>query len=90
MPLAADGMAVISVALVFLTFIAFVPVLGNDFVYFDDVENFLNNRDFLGIGWRQFAWSWRAHIIGIYQPLGWQILSVQSALGGLIRGDITS
>ncbi len=38
-PLASDGMAFISVALVFLTFIAFVPVLGNDFVYFDDVED---------------------------------------------------
>ena len=81
--MAANGLAVIAVALVFLTFIAFVPVLGNDFVYFDDVENFLNNPHFLGIGWRQFAWSWRAHIIGIYQPLGWQILSVQSALWGL-------
>ncbi len=82
-PTAGNARAVTSVALVFLTFIAFIPVLDNDFVYLDDVANFVNNPDFVGIGWRQFAWSWRAHIIGIYQPLGWQLLSVQSALWGL-------
>jgi len=76
-------MAGTSVALVLLTFVAFAPVLGSDFVYLDDPVNLLNNPDFLGVGWHQFAWSWRAHILGIYQPLGWQILSVQSALWGL-------
>ena len=77
------GMAVALVALVCLTVTAFAPVFFNDFVLYDDPANFLNNHDFRGIGWHQFAWSWRAHILGIYQPLGWQIHSVESALWGM-------
>jgi protein O-mannosyl-transferase len=66
-----------------LAALAFAPVLRDDFVFFDDPANFLDNPEFRGLGRSQFAWAWRAHILGIYQPLGWLIHSAEFVLWGL-------
>jgi len=34
-----------------LTLLAFLPALRNGFVNFDDVENFLGNPHYRGLGW---------------------------------------
>src|SRR5262245_46965950 len=62
---------------------AFAPCLENDFVSWDDRENFLDNPHFRGLGWPQVCWAWTTFRIGVYQPLGWMLLEAQYALFGL-------
>jgi Tfp pilus assembly protein PilF len=66
--------------LVVLVVLAFVPCLGNDFVSWDDEENFLENPSYRGLGWAQLRWDWTSFHIGVYQPLAWMILGVQYLL----------
>lgn len=73
----------ISVALSSLAIIAFAPAALNRFVHLDDEMNFVQNPHFLGVGWAQFAWAWRAHLMGMYQPFGWILYSTESAVWGL-------
>ena len=61
----------------FLGFLAFVPVLGNDFVAWDDPDNFLDNIGFRGLGWNNVRWAWGTMIIGVYQPIAWMLLEFQ-------------
>jgi tetratricopeptide (TPR) repeat protein len=61
----------------------YYPIARNGFVVWDDDKNFLENTDFRGLGWPQICWAWRTTVIGVYQPLGWMILEVQAAAGGL-------
>ncbi|WP_422926828.1 tetratricopeptide repeat protein [Singulisphaera sp. PoT] len=63
--------------------LAFLPILGNGFVYFDDDENFLGNRNFRGLGFSQLGWAWTTLLLGVYQPLAWILLEVQYVLFGL-------
>jgi tetratricopeptide (TPR) repeat protein len=69
--------------LVAVVVLAFVPALRNGFVDWDDPDNFTKNTEFLGLGWAQFRWAWTTFLVGVYQPLGWLLLEVQSALWGL-------
>jgi protein O-mannosyl-transferase len=69
--------------LVPLVAVAFFPCIFNDFAHVDDWANFKNNRSFLGAGPRQFSWAWRTMLLGVYQPVSWMCLSVQSAFWGL-------
>jgi hypothetical protein len=64
-------------------FLAFVSCLGNDFVAWDDPDNFLENRDFRGVGLQNLRWAWTTMLIGVYQPVAWMLLEVQYVLGGL-------
>ncbi len=78
------GRAAIVAALGLLTALAFVPALSNGFVAsFDDGPNLLKNPHFRGLGWPQFCWAWRATLLGVYQPLGWLLLSAEFAVWGL-------
>jgi Flp pilus assembly protein TadD len=63
--------------------VAFAPVVANDFVDWDDRENFLENRGYLGLGWPQVRWAWTTVLLGVYQPLSWILLEAQYALFGL-------
>ncbi len=69
--------------LALLAFLAFVPTLGNDFVAWDDPDNFLDNIGFRGLGWRNVRWAWTTMIIGVYQPVAWMILEVEYLFTGL-------
>lgn len=66
-----------------LGFLAFVPTLGNDFVAWDDPDNFLDNIGFQGFGGRNIRWAWTTMIIGVYQPIAWMLLEVQFVCTGL-------
>ena len=66
-----------------LSFLAFVPTLGNDFVAWDDPDNFLDNIGFQGFGPRNIRWAWTSMIIGVYQPIAWMILEVEYLFTGL-------
>jgi hypothetical protein len=62
---------------------AFGPIVGNGFVGWDDPLNFLENRDFRGLGWTQIRWAWTTRLLGVYQPLAWMLLEGEYVLGGL-------
>ena len=66
-----------------LGFLAFVPTLGNDFVAWDDPDNFLDNLGFRGIGWPNLRWAWTTMIIGVYQPIAWMLIEFQYLFTGL-------
>lgn len=72
-----------AVLLVMLTLFAFWPALGNDFVNWDDVQNYLTNADFRGLGVDQIRWAWTTVHMGTYQPLAWMFTSLEYALWGL-------
>jgi tetratricopeptide (TPR) repeat protein len=63
---------------------AFLPILHNGFVAdWDDRPNFLDNKAFRGLGFRQLRWAWTTTWQGSYQPLPWMLLEVEYSLVGL-------
>ncbi len=67
-----------AVPLAILTVTAFLPVLDNGFVDWDDERNFLRNPYYRGLGAAQVKWAWSTFWLGVYQPLAWLLLGAQS------------
>src|SRR5262249_5536510 len=57
--------------IVLVTAVAFLPVLGNGFVDYDDRMLIVDNVDFRGLGWRQLTWMFTTTLGGPYLPLTW-------------------
>jgi tetratricopeptide (TPR) repeat protein len=72
-----------AVVLVLLAVLAFLPCLRNDFVSWDDDQNFRNNPSYRGLGWSQVVWDWTTFHLGVYQPLAWMLLGAEYLLFGL-------
>ncbi len=66
-----------------MAFVAFLPILNNEFVDRDDPENFLENPYFRGLGPDQIRWAFVTFHHGVYQPLSWLIFEAQYAGWGL-------
>ncbi len=63
---------------------AFLPVLANGFVNWDDGQHFLENEGYRGLGPAQLGWMFRSFQIGgHYQPLAWLTLGFDYLLWGL-------
>jgi hypothetical protein len=62
---------------------AFLPVLGNGFVNWDDDRNFTENPDYRGLGSRQLRWMLTAVHMGHYTPLTWLTLGIDFSLRGM-------
>src|SRR5205807_187055 len=60
----------------------FLPALQNQFVSWDDAENFLDNPHYRGLGWSQLHWMWTTHQ-GHYIPLTWMTLGLDYLLWGM-------
>jgi hypothetical protein len=73
----------VALALIALTFAAFSPALANNFVNWDDEDNFLKNDHYRGLGWTEVRWAWATFHVGAYQPLGWMLLSTEYLAWGL-------
>ena len=71
--------AVIGIA----TIVAFLPVLGNGFVDWDDDKNFINNPHFRGLGVDQLHWMWTTFHMGHYVPLSWMTLGLDYTFWGM-------
>ena len=71
--------AIVAVA----TCVAFLPVLWNGFVEWDDYENLLNNPHYRGLGWAQLRWMFTTFHLGPYQPLSWLTFGVDYLLWGM-------
>jgi len=64
--------------------LAFLPVLGNGFVNWDDGQHFLENTGYRGLGPAQLGWMFtQFQIGGHYQPLAWLTLGVDYLVWGL-------
>src|SRR5881398_326515 len=67
------------VLIVLVTVAAFLPTLHNQFVNWDDEENFLDNPHYRGLGWTHLRWMWTTHL-GHYIPLTWMTLGLDYLL----------
>src|SRR6059036_2556697 len=65
-----------------ITFAAFLPALQNQFVNWDDKDNFLDNPHYRGLGWTHLRWMWTTHL-GHYIPLTWMTLGLDYLLWGM-------
>src|SRR5881296_2260229 len=65
-----------------VTFAAFLPALQNQFVSWDDPENFLDNPHYRGLSWTHLLWMWTTHQ-GHYIPLTWMTLGLDYLLWGM-------
>jgi protein O-mannosyl-transferase len=66
-----------------VSFAAFLPALGADFVSWDDERNFLTNPHYRGLGLEQLRWMWTTTLLGHYVPLSWLTLGADYALWGM-------
>jgi tetratricopeptide (TPR) repeat protein len=73
----------LAIPMALMAFVAFLPSLGNGFVDRDDLENFLENDDYRGLGRDQVRWAFTTFHHGVYQPLSWLIFEAQYAAWGL-------
>ncbi len=64
------------------TLAAFIPVLSNGFIDWDDQTNFVANLAYQGFGRSQLAWMATAFHLGVYQPLAWLVAAVETTIGG--------
>src|SRR2546422_10111451 len=74
--------AVIPLVIAFSTFAAFLPALQNQFVNWDDAENFLDNPHYRGLAWTHLRWMWTTHL-GHSIPLTWMTLGLDYLLWGM-------
>ena len=65
------------------TFIGFAPSLQNQFVDWDDLENFTTNPFYRGFGWTQLTWMWTTVLLGHYVPVTWMTLGVDYLVWGM-------
>src|SRR5947209_12376992 len=65
-----------------VTLAAFLPTLQNQFVNWDDHENFLDNPHYRGLAWTHLRWMWTTHL-GHYIPLTWMTLGLDYLLWGM-------
>lgn len=61
----------IPVLVFLLTLAAFLPVLENGFVFWDDDRNLLNNPNYRGLGWSQLRWMFSTYYMSLYRPMTW-------------------
>jgi len=76
-----DTFFVFAVAVV--TFGAFLPMLSNDFVKWDDERTLIENRRFRGLAWENLTWMATTFHMGPYQPLSWFTYALDYKVWGL-------
>src|SRR5213596_3161182 len=76
------GFWLVPALIALVTFAAFLPVLQNQFVDWDDQRNFLDNPHYRGLGWTNLRWMWTTHL-GHYIPLTWMTLGLDYLVWGM-------
>ncbi|HTM09556.1 MAG TPA: tetratricopeptide repeat protein [Verrucomicrobiae bacterium] len=66
-----------------LTVLAFLPVLQNGFVDWDDSAVLLANPNYRGLGWTQLGWMFTTFYMSLYRPLAWLTLGFDYRLWGM-------
>ena len=62
---------------------AFASTVDNDFVSWDDGQNFLENPHYRGLTWSNLTWMWTTAHMGHYMPVTWLTLGLDYELWGL-------
>jgi tetratricopeptide (TPR) repeat protein len=62
-------------SIVLLTFLAFLPVLQNGFINWDDVGNLIQNTHYRGFDWDKMRWMFSNVSLGLYRPVTWMTLA---------------
>ncbi len=73
----------VGAAVASITFLAFLPALGNGWVNWDDAKNFVENPGYRGLGPRQLAWMFTAYHMGHYIPVTWITFGFDYLLWGM-------
>src|ERR1051326_5462578 len=66
-----------------LTVIAFLPILRNGFVEWDDPVAILQNPYYRGLGWVELQWMFTTFEMAVYRPLTWITLGADYLVWGL-------
>jgi hypothetical protein len=66
-----------------LTLLVFAPTLGNDWVEWDDRDNFGDNPHYRGLGWAQIAWMFTTALKGHWTPFTWLTLGLDYVVWGM-------
>lgn len=61
---------------------AFLPVLWNGFVDWDDDKTLTQNPHYRGLGWTQLRWMFTTFHAGHYQPLSWVTFGLDYVVWG--------
>ena len=74
---------ILLVLIVAVTFVTFLPTLGNDFVTWDDDDNLTENPFYRGLGWSEVRWMWTTTLMGHYIPLTWMTFGLDYLIWGM-------
>jgi hypothetical protein len=66
-----------------VTLAVFAPVLGNDWVEWDDLFNFGDNPYYRGLGWSHLVWMFTTAWGGHWTPLAWLTLGADYVVWGM-------
>jgi protein O-mannosyl-transferase len=66
-----------------VTALAFLPVLSNNFVNWDDDKILTENPDYRGLGWQQIGWMFSTLLMGHYHPLTWISFALDYSIWGM-------
>jgi tetratricopeptide (TPR) repeat protein len=66
-----------------VTLVTFLSALRNDFVNWDDLENFLKNPHYRGLGWANIRWMFTTVHMVHYMPVTWLTLGMDYVLWGM-------
>ena len=70
-------------AIFLLTILSFSPVLQNEFVNWDDPDNFLENLNYRGLRWSNLTWMFTTFHMTLYRPLTWITYGFDYLLWGM-------
>jgi tetratricopeptide (TPR) repeat protein len=73
----------VALGLAALACLPFLPVLGNDFVEWDDVAALVANSAYRGFGWAEIRWMLTTTLLGHYAPVAWLSWAVDYRIWGL-------
>ena len=73
----------VPLACALVTLAVFWPVLGNQFVDWDDDINFVNNPDFRGLGWANLRFMLTTTMMGHWIPTTWITLGADYLVWGM-------
>lgn len=81
---AAPERTLIPLLVLLAAIVAFLPILQNGFVNWDDDKNLLENPNFRGLGWKEIRWMFSTFYMSNYRPLTWVSLGADYLLWGMI------
>lgn len=67
--------------------VAFLPALRNQFVDWDDTDNFVRNVHYRGLGPAELRWMFTTFHMGHFQPLTWLTLGLDYTWARSLLGD---